>query len=215
MKKIIIIAALAALATGCQTVIKAEKNPEVAHPIQAVVQVDGKSQIITTGYMVTSGGWSAKARSPLYAKESLKGLQIGVSTNGFVSLSLGEYQRDLSTNAIVMVKTIFDGSVNLVNAAAKAYATIQSAGGTVAAESVGKKIAAYFKAKGGNPAKSSVIADSSAKRVTVTDGTTSICCDALGNCTDGACTDGSCAGGACVDTGATPVNICTGEPLTK
>lgn len=206
MKKLMIIAAFAAAmtaTTGCQTVVKAEKNPEVAHPIQAVVQVDGKSQIITTGYMVTSGGWSAKARSPLYAKESLKGLQIGVSTNGFVSLSLGEYDRDLSTNAIVMVKTIFDGSVNLVNAAAKAYATIQSAGGTVAAESVGKKIADYFAKRGGVAAKSTVTADKAKGTVTVTDGTTCIVCDKDGNCTD-----------SCTDTAASvPVNICTGEPL--
>lgn len=202
MRKLFIVAALAACA-GCQTRITAEKYAEVAHPIQKVEKVNGQDVVINVGYMVTSGGWYATARSPLYAKEELKGLEIGVNTNGSVSLALKEYQRDLSTNAIVMVKTIFDGSVNLVNAAAKAYATIQSAGGTVAAESVGKKIADYFKAKGGNPAKSSVVADSSAKRVTVTDGTTSICCDALGNCTDGSCTD----------TGSVPVNICTGEPL--
>lgn len=185
----IAVAALAAFVTGCQTVVKAEKNPEVAHPIQAVVMVDGKQQVITTGYMVTSGGWSAKARSPLYAKESLKGWQVGVATNGFVSMSLGEYRRDLSTNAVVMVKTIFDGSVNLVDAAAKAYAMVQSAGGTVAADAVGKKIASYFKAKGGDASKSTVTADAAAKTVTVTDGTTCITCDEAGNCSD-ACSDG-------------------------
>ena len=203
MKKMILIAAMAAIATGCQTRITAEKYAEVAHPIQAKVTVNGEDQVINVGYMVTSGGWYATARSPLYAQEELKGLQIGVGTNGFVSLALGEYQRDLSTNAIVMVKTIFDGSVNLVNAAAKAYATIQSAGGTVAAESVGKKIADYFKSKGGDAAKSTVTANSANKTVTVTDGTTCITCDELGNCTD-----------ACTDTAAaTAVNICTGEPL--
>ena len=194
MKKLIMLAAVAAIAAGCQTRITAEKNPEVAHPIQAKVTVNGEDMIINTGYMVTSGGWYATARSPLYAKESLQGLTIGVSTNGTVNLGLDAYDRDLSTNAIVMVKTIFDGSANLVDAAAKAYATIQTAGGTTAAEVVGKKIADYFKSKGGNSAKSTVTAENGI--VTVTDGTTCIKCDAAGNCTD--CTD-TCAGGACSD----------------
>jgi hypothetical protein len=191
MKKIIMIAAAAAFAAGCQTRITAEKNPEVAHPIQAKVTVNGEDMIINTGYMVTSGGWYATARSPLYATETLRGLDIGVATNGTVHLGLDAYDRDLSTNAIVMVKTIFDGSVNLVNACAKAYATIQSAGATTAAGAVADKIAAYFREKGGDPAKSTVIADETAKTVTVTDGSTSICCDALGNCSE--CGDGGCA----------------------
>ena len=195
MKKLIMLAAVAAIAAGCQTRITAEKNPEVAHPIQAKVTVNGDDRIINTGYMVTSGGWYATARSPLYAKESLQGLTIGVSTNGTVHLGLDAYDRDLSTNAIMMVKTIFDGSVNLVNACAKAYATIQTAGATTAAGAVAEKIAAYFKSKGGDPAKSTVIADETAKTVTVTDGSTAIQCDALGNCSDcvaGACTDRAC-----------------------
>lgn len=182
MRKLIVISGIVAAMAGCQTRITAEKNPEVAHPIQKVVKVNGEDTIITTGYMVTSGGWYATARSPLYAKEELKGLQIGVATNGLVTLALSDYERDLSTNAIVMVKTIFDGSANLVDAAAKAYATIQTAGGTTAAGVVGKKIAEYFISKGGNVSKSTVTADQSAGTVTVTDGTTCISCDADGNC---------------------------------
>ena len=74
------------MCAGCQTRITAEKFAEVAHPIQAVVQTNGVDVVITTGYMVTSGGWYATARSPLYAKEELRGLNIGVSTNGTVSM---------------------------------------------------------------------------------------------------------------------------------
>lgn len=204
MNKVIMIAACAAAVAGCQTRITAEKHAETANPIQAKVTVNGEDRIINTGYTVTSGGWYATARSPLYAKEELKGLSIGVQTNGSVNLSLGEYQRDLSTNAIVMVKTIFDGSANLVDACAKAYASIQTAGATTAAGSVAEKIAKYFKSKGGNAAKSTVTANKANKTVTVTDGITSIVCDEAGNCTD-------CVGDACSD--VMPVNICTGEPL--
>lgn len=199
MEKIIIIAAVAATFAGCQTRITAEKNPEVAHPIQEKVTINGEDKVINTGYMVTSGGWYATARSPLFAKEELRGLDIGVATNGMVHLSLDSYDRDLSTNAIVMVKTIFDGSVDLVNACAKAYAAIQSAGATEAAGNVAEKIAKYFKAKGGNPAKSTVIADKAAGKLTVTDGATSICCDAAGNCSDCVDAAANCVGGACVD----------------
>lgn len=168
------------MCAGCQTRITAEKFAEVAHPIRAVVQTNGVDVVITTGYMVTSGGWYATARSPLYAKEELRGLNIGVSTNGTVSLALDSYERDLSTNAVVMVKTIFDGSANLALAVAKAYATISTGGTSEAASSIASKVVNYFKSKGGNEGKSTVTAEGD--KLTVTDGTTCVQCDAAGNC---------------------------------
>ena len=170
------------MCAGCQTRITAEKFAEVAHPIQAVVQTNGVDVVITTGYMVTSGGWYATARSPLYAKEELRGLNIGVSTNGTVSLALDSYERDLSTNAVVMVKTIFDGSANLALAVAKAYATISTGGTSEAASSIASKVVNYFKSKGGDESKSTVTADGD--KLTVTDGTTCVQCDAAGNCSE-------------------------------
>lgn len=170
------------MCAGCQTRITAEKFAEVAHPIQAVVQTNGVDVVITTGYMVTSGGWYATARSPLYAKEELRGLNIGVSTNGTVSLALDSYERDLSTNAVVMVKTIFDGSANLALAVAKAYATISTGGATDASSALVSKVVSYFKSKGGDASKSTVTAEGD--KITVTDGTTCVQCDAAGNCTD-------------------------------
>jgi len=170
------------MGAGCQTSITAEKFAEVAHPIQAVVQTNGVDVVITTGYMVTSGGWYATARSPLYAKEELRGLNIGVFTNGTVSLALDSYERDLSTNAVVMVKTIFDGSANLALAVAKAYATISTGGATDASSALVSKVVSYFKSKGGDPGKSTVTAEGD--KITVTDGTTCVQCDAAGNCSE-------------------------------
>lgn len=170
------------MCAGCQTRITAEKFAEVAHPIQAVVQTNGVDVVITTGYMVTSGGWYATARSPLYAKEELRGLNIGVFTNGTVSLALDSYERDLSTNAVVMVKTIFDGSANLALAVAKAYATISTGGVTDASSALVSKVVSYFKSKGGDPGKSTVTAEGD--KITVTDGTTCVQCDAAGNCSE-------------------------------
>ena len=165
---------------GCQTRITAEKFPEIAHPIQEKITTNGVEAVITTGYMVTSGGWYATARSPLWADEVMKGLDLGVMTNGTVYLRLDDYHRDLSTNAVVMTKTIFDGSANLAAAVAKAYATIQTAGGSEVASSVVSKVVSYFKSKGGDASKSTVTSDGNT--IKVTDGTTCIQCDAAGNC---------------------------------
>lgn len=134
MKKLIIVAALAAFC-GCQTRITAEKNAEVAHPIQSVVKVNGTNQVVTTGYMVTSGGWYATARSPLWADEAIKGLEIGVHTNGSVTLALSDYHRDLSTNAVTLCHNLVTDIGVLAEKAAAAYA---SCGATLAA-SAGKK----------------------------------------------------------------------------
>jgi hypothetical protein len=173
---------------GCQTRVTWEKNPETAHPIQEVRSVNGVEQVITIGYQITSGGFCVTARSPLFARESLNGFNAQTFTNGTFSASFGAYERDLSTNAIVMVKTIFDGSSNLALAVAKAYATISTGGSSDAAGAIVSKVVSYFKSKGGDASKSTVTSDG--KTLTVTDGTTSIVCDADGNCSP-------CAGGAC------------------
>jgi hypothetical protein len=131
---------------------------------------------------MAGGGWYVTARSPLWAKEQFSGFRLDIGSNGVVAVSVDSYDRDLSTNAVVMTKTIFDGSVNLVAAVAKAYATISTAGATEAGSSVVQKAIAYFKSKGGNAAKSTVISDSASKVLKITDGSTCVSCDALGNC---------------------------------
>lgn len=177
MKKIIIIASLAASFCGCQTRITAEKNAEVAHPIQSVVKVNGTNQVVTTGYMVTSGGWYATARSPLWADEAMKGLNIAVSTNGTVSLSLDDYSRDLSTNAVAMTKVMCDAASDIT---AKVTAAIVTHGGSVAAGSTQSAISTLV--------SNFIKAGGDAKKATVT------CEDGSCSITDGSviCTDGSC-----------------------
>ena len=200
MKKIIIksISALLLLAicgcvafvfVGCQTRVTWEKNPETALPIQSVVTVNGVEQLATTGYQVTGGGWLVTARSPLWAKEQFSGFSVSVGTNGAFNVALNSYDRDLSTNAVVLTKTIFDGSANLALAVAKAYATISTGGGVDATSAIVSKVVAYFKSKGGDASKSTVTSDG--QKITVTDGSTSIQCDAEGNCSY--CADGSCS----------------------
>jgi len=175
---------------GCQHRVTWTKNPDVALPIKEVRQVNGVDKVITIGYQMAGGGFEVTARSPLFAHGTLNAFRAETYTNGTFSASVGSYEHDLSTNAVVMVKTIFDGSANLAAAVAKAYATIQTGGATDATGALVSKVVSFFKARGGDASKSTVTADPASGKITVTDGTTSIQCDADGNCS-------YCPGGNC------------------
>ena len=166
---------------GCQTRFTAEKYAEQVVPLQEVVTVNGVDQVITKSCITASGGWCWTARSPLWATEAVKGLDIGCKGQS-VWLRTDTYKRDLSENAVAMTKTIFDGSTNLVAAIGKAYAMIASGGSADAVSAVSQKVYSYFKEKGGDETKSTVTCENG--KCTVTDGSVCIECDADGNCTD-------------------------------
>lgn len=189
MHKLITITAIISLAsgiTGCQTSILAEKHAEQVLPIEQVVKINGQDQVITTDYLIASGGWHATARSPLYATEALNGLEIGVHTNGSVTLALAKYSRDLSTNSVAMTREMFAGGANLVTAIGDAYVKI--AGGGAQADAVietAKRAYNLFSSSGGDPAKAVVTTSSSGLQVS--DGSVCVTCDPAGNCST--CTD--------------------------
>ena len=190
MNKIMIIvgAAVALVAAGCQTRITATKHAEVANPVQKVVTVNGTETLIVDHYQVTSGGWEATARSPLYATEALTGLDLGVETNGTVYLKLGDYHRDLSTNAVAMVNDMFDGGAKLVTAIGDAYVKI--AGGGAQADTVvslAQKAYSAFTSGGGDVSTATVTTDSST--IKVSDGSVCTTCTLDGTCTTGACSE--------------------------
>ena len=122
--------------SGCQTRMTVEKYPSEALPIHKVVNVNGIDTLAIVDYYLKSGGWCFTYRSPLFAKEQLRGFHTEVGTNGVFRASVDTYDRDLSTNAVVMTKTIFDGSANLALAVAKAYATIQTGGASDASGAI-------------------------------------------------------------------------------
>ena len=109
MKKLIILAALAATATGCQTRITAEKRGTEFHPIESVILVpEGQTTVkYVTGYAMETGGYYMTARSPLWATEGLKGLTLDIGQGAnHVAFGLDEYNRDLSTNAVLVVDSL-------------------------------------------------------------------------------------------------------------
>lgn len=138
MKKLILLAAVAAIATGCQTRITAEKHPENVTAIQKVVKVNGEDTVITTSAIVSSGGWYATARSPLWATEALSGLSLGVATNGTVYLNLDEYNRDLSTNAVVMVHTLSELAADIAGKVTAAICAYYGGGAVSATSKLGE-----------------------------------------------------------------------------
>ena len=135
---ITVTAALCAIAVGCQTRITAEKYAEVVTPIQKVVKVNGEDVVITANALVSSGGWYATARSPLWATEALSGLSLGVATNGTVYLNLDEYNRDLSTNAVVMVKTLSELASDIAGKVTAAICAYYGGGAVSATSKLGE-----------------------------------------------------------------------------
>lgn len=168
MVRVVVIAALAAAVAGCQTRVTAEKRPETVVPIEEVVTVNGEQRVIVRDVVRASGGWYASARSPLWASEAIRGLEIGVETNGTVRLTVADYSRDLSTNAVEMAHNLVADFAVLAEKAAAAYA---SAGATVAAGqasgSLKRAIAAYV-ARGGDASVATVSCADGA--CTITDG---------------------------------------------
>lgn len=139
MKKLLVVAVALATAffTGCQTRITATKNAEQVVPIQQVVTVQGKEQVITTNAIRASGGWEATARSPLWATESLSGLNIGVSTNGTVSMSIDAYNRDLSTNAVAVVNSLTEMTSDIAGKAVAGIVAYYGGGAATATSKLG------------------------------------------------------------------------------
>jgi len=189
MKKLMHIAFMMALVvvafsmTGCQTRITATKNPEQVFLIQEKVTVGGEEKLVTKEDVRASGGWEATARSPLYATEALEGLDIGVHTNGSVTLSINKYSRDLSTNSVVMVKEMFSGGAQLVTAIGDAYVKIAGGGAQAStALNVANKVYTAFTDAGGDVSKATVTTDDETKILKVSDGTTCVECAPDGTC---------------------------------
>ncbi len=187
MKKLMMtaLAAIAAAMTGCQTRVQIERDePTKILPKQEVREFNGTNILITTDYFVPPAHYCVTARSPLFAKESVARFAADVGENGTWSINADGYSRDLSTNAVVMVKEMFAGGAQLVTAIGEAYVKI--AGGGAQASTVlssAQKIYEYFTSKGGDASKATV-STTADNKVQVTDGSTCVECDAAGNCTD-------------------------------
>ena len=189
MKKLMMVVAVgAAIATmtGCTSATriewggkKAVRNPDGT----VLADKDGKPYYETEKNHYEDSNWLTKREE--------RDVKVDAKADGSYTASLGSRVNDVSTNGIAMVTGGINSMTKLVSTCAAAYVTI--AGGGAQADTTAaivSKIVNYFSSKGGDVTKATVTTDTASNTVKVTDGETTVQCDAQGNCTD--CTDGSC-----------------------
>ena len=188
-------AAIIMILTGCQSVFEITKNPEQMHPIHKVVSVNGQEEKMVDHYERSSGGYNGYYRAPLFSTEQVRGVKVSVATNGTFTFEIDDYQKDLSTNSVVMVEKMFSGGAQLAIAIGDAYTKI--VGGGAQADTIANLTAKaynFFKSKGGNIDAAEVTVDAGGNKFKISDGSTCVECSPDGTCTEcTTCSDGSCA----------------------
>ena len=181
MKKLLTISILATIAigiTGCRAVTVENYGEEIARDAdeKPVTLADGRIQTVKKGWKVHHNQhWMTTTVDSMSA--TVKPEEIAFALNGLNTKPSEELNK--------MVGTSLDGLTKLVVACADAYTKIAGGGAQAdVALATGKKVLEYFTSKGGDLSKATVSADTASNTVTVTDGTTSIQCDAAGNCSD-------------------------------
>lgn len=183
MKKLTIIAlaVCAAAITGCKS-IEVERH---AQSLATIQNADGTVSVVkdaANNPVVLDGGWEVDYFQHWNWQ---KFDRLAAKTNE-AELSINNYEGGAdATNLTQLVHTSLDGLTKLVATAADAY--VKVAGGGAQADTainVASKLVSYFAEKGGDVTKATVTTDTAANTVKVTDGTTSVECDASGNCTD-------------------------------
>ena len=187
MAKFAAVAAILAT-TGCQTRIVAIKHPEVVTPIERVVEIDGTNRVITADVIISSGGWEASARSPLWATEALSGLSLGVATNGTVYLNLDDYHRDLSTNAVLVVQSLSELAADVAGKVTAAICAYYGGGAVSATSKLGEMTIKDITGKVQTKLAKKGITDANCKDCDPAAIAKEVCKDCVDACKDGSCT---------------------------
>lgn len=190
MNKLMMFAAACAAAlsiTGCKS-IEVERHPQ---SLATVANPDGTVSVVrdsANNPVVLDGGWEVDYFQHWnWQRFDSLSAKAGMG----VSLDINNYASGADSNLVALVHTSLDGATKLIATAAEAYAKVAGGGAQAdVALETGRKIYDFFTAKGGDASKATVTTDTASDTVKVTDGATTVQCDASGNCTD--CTDGSC-----------------------
>lgn len=182
MKKLTIIAlAVCAAITGCKS-IDVERH---AQSLATIQNADGTVSVVkdaANNPVVLDGGWEVD----YFQHWNWQKFDSLAAKTKEAELSINNYEGGAdATNLTQLVHTSLDGLTKLVATAADAY--VKVAGGGAQADTainVASKLVSYFAEKGGDVTKATVTTDTAANTVKVTDGTTSVECDAAGNCAD-------------------------------
>ena len=173
--------ALIGICSGCKSV-EVERN---AQSLATIESADGAVTVVKDAAgnpVILDGGWTVdyfqhwnwQKFDSLHAKAG----------NG-VSLDINNYEGGAhATNLTQLVQTSLESLTKLTVAVGEAYTKISGGAQADTALDVAAKVANYFKNSGGDAEKATVTTDTATGTLTVTDGSTSVSCDAAGNCKD-------------------------------
>lgn len=191
MNKLMMIAAACAVAlsiTGCKS-IEVEKRPQ---SLVSVANADGTVSVVrdaANNPVVLDGGW----RVDYFQHWNWQRFDsLSAKAGKDVLFDINNYESGADSNLVSLVHTSLEGATKLIATVAEAYVKIAGGGAQAdVAIETGRKIYDFFTSKGGDASKATVTTDTASNTVKVTDGATTVQCDASGNCT--VCADGSCS----------------------
>ena len=161
---------------GCRAVTVENFGEEVARDAddKPVTLADGRIQTVKKGWRVHHNQhWMNTAADSINA--AVKPEEISFAMNGLNTKPSEELAK--------LVDVSLEGMTKLVVAVGEAYTKIAGGGAQAdTALNVAAKVANYFKDKGGDVTKATV--STSGDKLTVSDGSTCVECDAAGNCSD-------------------------------
>ena len=171
--------ALIGICSGCKSV-EVERN---AQSLATIESADGTRTVVKDAAgnpVILDGGWSVDYFQHWNWQkfDSLK-----ATAGAGVSLDINNYEGGAdATNLTQLVQTSLDSMTKLTVAVGEAYTKIAGGAQTATALDVAAKVANYFRNSGGDASKANVVTNADGKTLTVSDGTTSVSCDANGNC---------------------------------
>lgn len=171
--------ALIGICSGCKSV-EVERN---AQSLATIESADGTRTVVKDAAgnpVILDGGWTVDYFQHWNWQkfDSLK-----ATAGAGVSLDINKYEGGAdATNLTQLVQTSLDSMTKLTVAVGEAYTKIAGGAQADTVLDVAAKVANYFRNSGGDASKANVVTNADGKTLTVSDGTTSVSCDANGNC---------------------------------
>ena len=182
MEKIYGIAVAAALLGAALAGCKSVEVDRRAQSLATVRGAGGAAEVVRDAAgnpIVLDGGWNVD----YFQHWNWQRFDALEAEAGAAKLRINNYASGADTNLAALVDASMAGATRLVVAVGETYAKI--AGGGAPADTVldvAPRVYAYFTAAGGDPSKAAV--SEADGKVRVTDGATTVECDAGGNCSE-------------------------------
>ena len=182
MKKMYRAAAMAAMICAALAGCKSVEVDRRAQSLATVQGAGGAAEVVRDAAgnpIVLDGGWNVD----YFQHWNWQRFDALEAEAGAAKLRINNYSSGADTNLAALVDASMAGATRLVVAVGETYAKV--AGGGAQADTVldvAQRVYAYFTSHGGDPAKAAV--SEADGKVRVSDGATTVECDAGGNCSE-------------------------------